>query len=525
MFNFLGQVFSFILSIAQQTIVKFFVENNRNFIVESKAGSGKTTMIYILTKYMKDKGWKLPNTAVFAFNKHIAATLPEKVGNRVFCATLHKHAYACLKFNLGIKPWEQPDVDGNKYRTFLRNTCENDSKFEACRPHVKEIANIYNLLRANMSDINPKTIGWTCKNYNIQMITMVNEEKVYFNNFEMISSLLLQAEEWGFNAASKMRLVDFADMMYIPLRKGWRPIQFENVLVDEAQDLNRMQMMFAAKTVKWGGKIIFVGDTNQAIYGFNGSMPDGIENIRRYFKAEKLNLDVCYRCPRSHIEIAQRFVEDIQAAPNAIEGEVETIAFDDIIGEAKPGDLIICRSNAPLVKLCFKFLAEGIGAKIRGRDIGKNLVNLINNISNKGSMPFEMFDSACNEFFGNIVDELLLKGYDENDQEVILERDKQDAIMSIKQYSKAESVSDMIEYIEEKLFAEGDDNVIWLSSIHRAKGLEADRVFIVNWHKMPLKVKEDWQIIQEKNLQYIAVTRAKKELYFLEPDPSENTKE
>lgn len=522
MFNFLGKVFSFILSAAQQTIVKFFLDNNRNFIVESKAGSGKTTMIYILTKYMKDLGRKLPNIAVFAFNKHIAAALPEKVGDRVFCATLHRHAYACLKYNLGLKPWEQADVDSNKYRTFLKTTCENDSMFEPCKPHVKEIANIYNLLRANMSDISAKTISWTCRNYNIQMVEMVDGEKVYFKNFEMISSLLLKAEEWGFNAANRMRLVDFADMMYIPLKKGWRPIQFENVLVDEAQDLNRMQMMFAAKTVKWGGKIIFVGDTNQAIYGFNGSMPDGIKNIQRYFKAEKLSLDVCYRCPRSHIEIAQQFVEDIQAAPNAIEGEVFTIPFDSIISEAKPGDLIVCRSNAPLVKLCFKFLAEGIGAKIRGREIGKNLIGLINNISNKGKLPFEMFDSACHEYFGNIVDELIFKGYDEKDQEVVLERDKEDAILSIKQYSKAESISEMIEYIEEKLFAEGDDNVVWLSSIHRAKGLEADRVFIVNWHKMPLKVAEEWQMIQEKNLQYIAVTRAKKELYFLEPDPTEN---
>lgn len=523
MFEFLGQVFSFILSSAQQFISKFFLENNKNIIVESKAGSGKTTMIYILTKFMKDFGRTLPNIAVFAFNKHIAATLPEKVGDRVFCATLHKHAYACLKYNLGIKKWQQACVDSNKYRVFLKNTCENEDLFEACKPHTKEIAKIYDLLRANMSDICARNVAWICKNYNIQMAETDSEgQKVYFKNFEMISSLLLKAEEWGFSAAQSLKLVDFNDMMYIPLKKGWKPIQFEYVLVDESQDLNKMQMMFAAKTVKWGGKIIFVGDTNQAIYGFNGAMPDGIKNIQRYFKAEKLSLDVCYRCPRSHIEIAQRFVEDIQAAPNAIEGEVYTIPFENILTEAKAGDLIICRSNAPLVKLCFKFLAQGIGAKIRGREIGKNLIGIINNISGKGKLPFEMFESAAHEFFGNIIDELIFKGYDEQDQEIILENDKLQAILSIKEYSKAQSVAEMISYIENVLFSEGDDNVIWLSSIHRAKGLEADRVFIVNWHKMPLKVSEEWQAIQEKNLQYIAVTRAKKTLFFLEPDPSEN---
>jgi superfamily I DNA/RNA helicase len=55
---------------------------------------------------------------------------------------------------------------------------------------------------------------------------------------------------------------------------------------------------------------------------------------------------------------------------------------------------------------------------------------------------------------------------------------------------------------------------IILSTIHKSKGLEADRVFIARPDKLPLKVKKAWQAKQEKNLEYVAITRAKNELIY-----------
>ena len=57
------------------------------------------------------------------------------------------------------------------------------------------------------------------------------------------------------------------------------------------------------------------------------------------------------------------------------------------------------------------------------------------------------------------------------------------------------------------------DDAIKISSIHRAKGLENDRVFILEYNKLPFKRDLEWERTQERNLHYVAVTRPKEELY------------
>jgi superfamily I DNA/RNA helicase len=78
---------------------------------------------------------------------------------------------------------------------------------------------------------------------------------------------------------------------------------------------------------------------------------------------------------------------------------------------------------------------------------------------------------------------------------------------------------DKIEEIEsriEKIFDESTEGVL-LSSIHRSKGLEADHVTIIDYSRIRLnfeKMSEE-QHIQEKNLHYVALTRAKKVLHLI----------
>ena len=55
---------------------------------------------------------------------------------------------------------------------------------------------------------------------------------------------------------------------------------------------------------------------------------------------------------------------------------------------------------------------------------------------------------------------------------------------------------------------------ICLSTVHKIKGLEANRVFIVRPDLLPLPNVRSWQAIQEKNLEYVAITRAKLELIY-----------
>src|SRR5438874_9810909 len=55
---------------------------------------------------------------------------------------------------------------------------------------------------------------------------------------------------------------------------------------------------------------------------------------------------------------------------------------------------------------------------------------------------------------------------------------------------------------------------VTLSTVHRAKGLEAERVIILRPDQLPLAVTRHWEKRQELNIEYVALTRSKRELVF-----------
>ena len=80
----------------------------------------------------------------------------------------------------------------------------------------------------------------------------------------------------------------------------------------------------------------------------------------------------------------------------------------------------------------------------------------------------------------------------------------------------ASIVGDVINRIK-KLFDDTSKgqrkNKIVLSSVHRAKGLEADTVYILEEQMMPHPMAElEWEIEQEYNIRYVALTRSKNTL-------------
>src|SRR5690606_18120963 len=100
--------------------------------------------------------------------------------------------------------------------------------------------------------------------------------------------------------------------------------EFDNVLVDEAQDLNVAQRILIRRMLKEGGRLIAVGDPRQAIYGFRGADSDSFRLIGEEFNATDLPLTVTFRCPKAVVAQAQRYVSHIQAHETAPEGEVIT---------------------------------------------------------------------------------------------------------------------------------------------------------------------------------------------------------
>ena len=307
-------------------------------------------------------------------------------------------------------------------------------------------------------------------------------------------------------------IIDFDDQLYFVVAYNIGVPQYDWIIVDEAQDLslvNRVMLdMFLGDT----GILIAVGDSRQAIYGFRGADSSSMDNIVSTFNADKLPLSISYRCPRLVVEIAQGFVPEIQAADNAKDGvvsELDRFGLTEFVHE----DLIVCRNTAPIVSSAYKLIRAGLPVRVAGRDIGRGLVSLVKKIAGRQFNRISMGD------FEVRVQTWMKKQIDrakEQDQEDRIEsiQDKGESILAIVDGSDCTTLTELVRIIED-LF--NGTNGPMFSTVHRAKGLEADRVFILDPHLMPSPgARKPWQRTQERNLQYVAVTRSRDTLNYID---------
>lgn len=311
---------------------------------------------------------------------------------------------------------------------------------------------------------------------------------------------------------------DFADALYFCVKDGLRLPQFDNVLVDEGQDTNKIQIAIIRKLMKEqvfgaGGSRLFVfGDDAQAIYGFRGADSNALNNIVEAFNCTVLPLTVSYRCASNIVKFASQYGA-IEVAPNAPEGEVRKAKLDDkTIADMKAGDLVICRLTKPVITAAYTLLKARKPAYVMGREIGAGLASLVKKQNAKG---IENLITKLNDWTSREIERARAKGQDSKVETI---QDKTDALLFlIDELEETDrTIPALLRNIEE-LFRDKAQAVV-LATIHRTKGLEAERVYWLEYDFSSKWARKDWQQQQETNLCYVAATRAKNELVLI---PSE----
>jgi len=308
-------------------------------------------------------------------------------------------------------------------------------------------------------------------------------------------------------------LLDFDDLLYLAVKEGIRLPTFDNVLVDEAQDTNAVQRAIIRKIMHEGSRLVAVGDPSQSIYGFRGADSDAMDLIKSEFDADELPLTVSYRCAKSIVEYASQFGV-IEAAPGAVDGKVEHLKRDaKYIEMMEPANLVICRLTKPLIELAYGLMMARKPAYMMGREIGEGLVNLIKKQQAKGvdQLIVKLEQSTDRE-----IERAKAKGDDAKAERA---EDRRDCIMFLigTLPENERTVPELIRIIE-NLFKNKADAVV-LATVHKAKGLEAERVIWLNYDFVSRWARQDWQKQQEKNLCYVAATRAKIELVLIPQPP------
>jgi DNA helicase-2/ATP-dependent DNA helicase PcrA len=308
-------------------------------------------------------------------------------------------------------------------------------------------------------------------------------------------------------------LIDFDDQIYLSALNPNPIAGWDLCVVDEAQDLNPLQHKMLSKFFRT--PIAIIGDPRQSIYGFRGAVSNSMQSLEEKFKLPVLPLTLNFRCAPTIVSYAQQWCPEIRAG-------LTTTGTVDYINEYDPAEFssdaaILCRCNAPLLRLAFQLIRNGRWPNFIGRDIGKSLASTLNQITRKENLSEPELSRKIDKFFSHQIEVATERGQDYKIEGL---EDRRECLFAVLEVSGARSAQQLISSLKE--FAERPGAGITLSSIHRAKGLEWNTVYWLDKHlgeKFSLKAfdrgaMEDVQ--QENNLMYVAATRAKQNLFFIE---------
>ena len=309
------------------------------------------------------------------------------------------------------------------------------------------------------------------------------------------------------------------------------------------------------------GRAIVVGDPNQSLYRFRGADCGAFYRIKEMLENNHRNLSthtlpINYRSDDYIIEFAKRLVPDLRGFSKA-RGTVDCISFssaiersnndsrdiaifDGIDGEERNLTnctfAFLCRINLPLIITAYQLISQGKRVCIIGRSqIGLPLKNLILDLCGKDERDKNYTNKISNllDKNGHVIEEGLmtrLQQYLSTQIDKLSDEKHKNALEQIQQNVECieiiagkvgdNQVSSVLEEIDKLFTEEPLPGVISLSTIHRAKGLEWDVVFVLRPDLMPHpNATSDEEMEQERNAEYVCYTRAKKRLYLVEDWP------
>lgn len=470
----------------QQAVFDAVEHTADNLAVIARAGSGKTTTILEAIK-------RVPRTrktrvVLTAFNRSIAEEMQCRLGSSGEAKTLHQLGLGLLK-----SAGHARVIDDNKgFDIAMRLTGDDKRKVSKVKRAAAYLKNMY-----------------------VHDAAVAAEALEDFDHepFDTLEEVIVLALKAMAIALSEPRSIDFDDMVWLPVRLGLRAEYPPHaVFVDEAQDLNPTQLGLITKCMG-DARIVMVADPRQAIYGFRGADEEVFRNILGHLETKELPLSITYRCATSIVDEVRKYVPDLEAAPGAQVGIVRHAERNAGLDEVREGDFVISRTNREAVNACLALAKRGIKTNILGRSLGETLQGMIR--KSKASNVDEL--SAWVSMWRS---KQVARCY-EKDLDPSPFEDRADCLLGLIRVSK--DVVGVEQTLRELFIDNRPEGVALCSTVHRVKGLERDRVFIIRntflrpWGKRA-PGEEKTVTREEENLYYVACTRAKRELVMLDGD-------
>lgn len=343
------------------------------------------------------------------------------------------------------------------------------------------------------------------------------------------------------------------------------------ILVDEYQDTNRAQFELTKLLAGTKQNITAVGDAAQAIYSFRGADYRNLVLFKsEYPSASIVSLPTNYRSTQNILDTAYGVISHNTTHPtlhlDTSEGKGEMVDFFEAVDErdeakfivencrkltAESGEVaVLYRTNAQSRALEDELMRRDIPYKLIGglrfynRAEIKDLVAYLRAVNNpdeeisrgrieklgkrKAAVFYDwlgkMSEDRKKENPGKLLEEIMnvtgyLERYDERDEEDVVRIENINELLAVaSDFENVEKFLESAALSESEIKQHKSNAKITLMTVHAAKGLEFDNVFVVGLeeglfpHSRSLLSGEKEEVEEERRLMYVAMTRAKNKL-------------
>ena len=540
------------LSKYQEKILRYFNDNPRsNMMISALAGSGKSTMACLLSEHTTT------SDIYVAFNNSIAEEFRTKIKNpKTKVMTLHSLGLSIMNSNIRTAKEEKKityanaTLDNLKIHKIIDNELtilDRRMDFMKKMFYKDQYFTLYNLCRLTMTNLADSTaLRQIIQDYRL----FENDEGYQFPDITDCISMLKNVDGESWNIFNQTGVIDFTDMLYITYwkleRKEWEVPYYNfytNIYADECQDLSTIQINLLKFIKRKNGRYVWIGDSNQSIYNFCGANAYAMKQIHNlYSPLKEFDLPICYRCPSSHLKQVNRlFNIPILPRDDAPKGKIYHIEKEDISSKIHEGDMIISRKNKWLGSVIVDLAKAGKPIQIEDKEMVASIKKIIE--KNKNSTAKGLRKDLKEE-----VTKYSQERAKKNSQllEAVQENNVEEVVTAIDDNKKIDNCNFILgilkEYLKKNPNATKDNFAVYISnllntgdsktsksnvftvktkpiricSVHKAKGLEAENVFVLNEGRVCFDFRNSKeQNQQEKNLSYISYTRAKNNLYLV----------
>lgn len=470
----------------QERIFEFAENGDGNAVIEAVAGSGKTTTLLEAMRVQPAH-----NTAFMAFNKSIADELQARVPMGLYVSTLHSYGLRAIRKAVG-----SVEIKANMIVDYLYKIIHS----KELQKYIFDIADAISYLKFSLV-VEPEASD--------MLKALMNQGLP-----PVKASLLVEPMSMAWHATLGMDIVDFDDMIYYPVVNSLPVRKFEMVFIDECQDLNPAQIVLTLMAS--AGRTICAGDRSQSIYAFRGADTTAMDKLSNALQAVALPLSITYRCSKAVVASVKDHVPYIEYAPGAVDGIVTQEKEETAVERLRPGDMVLCRTNAPLIEFAFKCLGASKPIRLNSKkSLGQGLKSVIREARKQGVESIAGFGKYASDYCFERIEQFRKDG---QINKAIAWEDKLQVFEILCRNS--DDLLHMLGIVDH-LFDQTYGTL--LTTVHGAKGLEVksadNTAYILRPDLMPHpKAETDVDKVQEKNIQYVAYTRAKTRLVLLNPE-------